>query len=69
MSCSMDVEGPISQHPVWRIKNDYDYIYVYIYINMIYIYIGLRIQVANIMQLIEDVAANQVGVVPIIASV
>ena len=42
-------------------------IYTYIYINMIYI--GLRIQVANIMQLIEDVAANQVGVVPIIASV
>ena len=31
-SCSMDVEGPISQYPVWRIKNGYDYIYVYIYI-------------------------------------
>lgn len=46
-------------------------IYTYIYIHKydIYIYIGLRIQVANIMQLIEDVAANQVGVVPIIASV
>ena len=31
VSCSMDVEGPISQYPVWRIKNDYDYIYVYVY--------------------------------------